>query len=305
MSTSRCFHGAVVPVAVLVAATAAIEVRAEVVRFKTSDGIEIVGDYVAPPQGSEPAPVAILLHMYGVTRSSWAPLIAKLTPAGFAVLAIDLRGHGDSGAPKAAELHAKVADRDPAVFREMIKDVEAARAWLCGRKDVDQARVALIGASVGCSLAFVNAVDDPSVDVVVAMTPGTGYLGMDSTVPMLHYRHRPVLLMATEYERNACDVLKRLNPEADERIMGSMTAHGTRMFRALDGVEEMIVDFVKKGVGKRSDSPVVSVVGGDVYYPSVEALTRSLGDTDPASLRWYSSDEEARSRGLAAFGDEP
>jgi len=283
----------------------ATRLRAEVVRFTTTDGIEIVGDYVAPPRNAAPAPVAILLHMYGSNRSSWAPLIEKLTPAGFAVLAIDLRGHGDSGAPRAEELRTQIENREPGVFHDMHFDVEAARRWLAGRREVDPARVALIGASVGCSIAFQYAVEDRSVDVIVAMTPGTGYLGLDSTGPVLQLRGRPMLLMATEYERKACDVLGLLNPDATVRIMGSMTAHGTRMFRALDGVEAMIVAFVKEGVGPRTDAPVVAVADGEVYYDSASSLNASVGETDSSLLRWYSSSAEAERRGLHAPGAKP
>ena len=305
MNTHRCFRWLVVAIAAIGSITPGPALRAEVVRFTTADGIEIVGDYHAPPKDAAPAPVAILLHMYGSSRSSWGPLIEKLTPAGFAVLAIDLRGHGESGAPKIEEFRTQIENREPRLFHDMHFDLEAARRWLAGRDDVDPARVALIGASIGCSIAFQYAVNDRSVDVVVAMTPGTGYLGLDSTTPMLKLGDRPVLLMATEYERQACDGLGRLNSSATVRIMGKMTAHGTRMFRALDGVEAMIVAFVKEGVGVRTESPVVAVAEGDMYYRSVESLIAAVGETDAGLLRWYSSGEEARRRGLRTPGARP
>ena len=184
-------------------------------------------------------------------------------------------------------------------------DIEAARRWLAGRDDIDPARVALIGASVGSSIALQYAVGDRSVDVVVAMTPGTGYLGLDSTTPISKLRNRPMLLLATEYERKACDVLGRLNPEATVRIMGQMTAHGTRMFRALDGIEAIIVAFVKEGVGERTESPVVAVAGADMYYHGVAALRDSEGKIAPTLLRWFSSGEEAERRGLRGPGVKP
>ncbi len=305
MNTSGYSHWSIVAAVVVGSIVSAARLHAEVVRFTTTDGIEIVGDYHAPPQDAAPAPVAILLHMYGSNRLTWGPLIEKLTPAGFAVLAIDLRGHGESGAPKIEEFRTQIQKHQPGLFHDMHFDLEAARRWLAGRDDVDPTRVALIGASVGSSIALQYAVGDRSVDVVVAMTPGTGYLGLDSTSPMLKLRERPILLLATEYEREACDVLGRLNSDATVRIMGKMTAHGTRMFRALDGVEAMIVEFVKEGVGVRTGSGVVAVADGDVYYPSVESLSALVGETDPGLLRWYSSGEEARRRGLRAPGARP
>jgi pimeloyl-ACP methyl ester carboxylesterase len=305
MNVSTCPSFVVALVAATLTACSGAASRAEVVKFQTADGIEIVGDYHAPPSGAAPAPIAILLHMYGSSRSSWTPLIEKLHPAGFAVLAIDLRGHGQSGAPKTAELQARIKDRDPAVFRDMHFDVEAARRWLAGRDDIDPARVALVGASIGCSIAFEYAMRDRSVDVVVAMSPGTGYMGLDSVAPVQKLRERPILLTATEYERKACDVLSKFNPDATVRIIGKMTAHGTRMFRALEGVEAMIVEFVSDGVGERTKGTVVATEDGGVFYENVKALTAAVGPTDRAALRWYSSPREAKRRGLRAWSATP
>jgi len=69
------------------------------VEYLTADGVKIVGDYWAPADMEQKAPVVILLHMYQSDRSSWKPLVPALQENGFAVLAIDLRGHGASTEP--------------------------------------------------------------------------------------------------------------------------------------------------------------------------------------------------------------
>ncbi len=272
----------------------------EVVRFQTTDGLEIVGDYRPAAAGGMPAPVAIMLHMYGSDRSSWKPLMEPLHVAGFATLAIDLRGHGESGAPRKEALHEMIKAGAGVVFRDMVMDVEAARQWLALRDDIDQARIALVGASIGCSVAINYAAQDVSVDVVVAMTPGTGYFGVDSTIPMRMLGSRPVLLLATEHERQACDKLAGIQPHATKRILGKMTAHGTRMFQAMPGVKKMIVDFLTGGVGQRSPAPVVSVSGSAVFFRSLKALAASTGPVNRKTVRWFNSADEATSRGLHA-----
>src|SRR5438067_11023510 len=71
--------------------------KAEKVKYDTSDGVKIVADYYAPttqPDRDKKAPVAILIHMYPLTRDSWGPLIPSLHEAGFAILAYDIRGMG-------------------------------------------------------------------------------------------------------------------------------------------------------------------------------------------------------------------
>ncbi len=221
---------------------------AEVVKFTTDDGIKIVGEFWRPASTEGDAPVAILLHMYRSNRAAWKPLVPKLTDAGFAVLAIDMRGHGDSVEPKSKDLARRVQKRDPSLFKAMHHDVAAAQAFLAKQKGTDMSRVALIGASVGCSVAIDYAARSSSVDVVVCMTPGTGYLGVDSTKPIIKLGDRPTLLLATEDERQATDELCRLNSKVTCEIVGKGRVHGTHMFGKIAGIEKRIVDFVKAGV---------------------------------------------------------
>lgn len=295
---NRCTIGAGAAVSLLAFGGVAIRAAGETVRFQTTDDLEIVGDYLPALASTHPAPVVILLHMYGSDRSSWAPLIKPLHDAGFATLAIDLRGHGESGAPRTEALREMIQGGASKVFRDMWLDVDGARRWLAARTDIDQARVGIVGASVGCSVAFNYAIKDVSIDVIVAMSPGSGYFGVDSTIPMRLMGTRPVLLLATDHERQACDKLAELHSGATKRILGKMTAHGTRMFQALDGVEAMIVAFLNSGVGPRSSAPVVSVQGSGVYYDSLEAMSADGADADRANLRWFSSSREAEERGV-------
>ncbi len=61
--------------------------------FTTEDGIKISANYW--PAKSENA--VVLLHMLGRNKESWTSFAEKLKKAGFNVLAIDMRGHGESG----------------------------------------------------------------------------------------------------------------------------------------------------------------------------------------------------------------
>ncbi|MDE2854638.1 MAG: hypothetical protein OXN88_10745 [Chloroflexota bacterium] len=54
------------------------------------------------------APVILLLHMLNSNRAAWDPLIPDLRAAGYALLNIDMRGHGDSGGSR--DWDAAIAD---------------------------------------------------------------------------------------------------------------------------------------------------------------------------------------------------
>jgi len=274
---------------------------AEPIRVTTEDGIEIVGDFypaAASDSPSQPAAAVILLHMYQSDRSAYKPLAEALTQAGIAALAIDMRGHGESGGSKREELRKRAVGRDESLFQAMWRDVKAAHGWLIQNDKIDPSRVALVGASVGCSVALDYAVRDRSVDVIVCMTPGTNYLGVDSTGPIRTYGKRPVLLLATEDEREATDALSRLNSSATAQIVGKGRVHGTQMFGKITGIEQQIVDFIRQNLGDpREQQPVVARFGSDHFFPSAQALQQSE-PCRPDELRWFSSAKEAGQRGL-------
>ena len=82
------------------------------VEFTTSDGVQIVGDFYLPKKPVEKLPAVILLHMYDSNRRAWDTLAPELQKAGLAVLAIDLRGHGESIQPANLQLETKAKNRD-------------------------------------------------------------------------------------------------------------------------------------------------------------------------------------------------
>jgi len=68
----------------------------------TDDGVEIVGDYYPPPPAKgKNAPVVLLLHAVGpqrinASRKDWEKFPEQLQSKGYAVIAFDFRGYGDS-----------------------------------------------------------------------------------------------------------------------------------------------------------------------------------------------------------------
>jgi dienelactone hydrolase len=223
------------------------ELQKSKAEFKTDDGVTIMGDYY-PPTGRAISPVAILLHMYKHDRTTWAPLVKPLHEAGFAVLAIDMRGHGESTEPASMNLAERVTQRDPKLFNDMHKDALAAIQWVRAQPNVDQKMLVLIGASVGCSVAIDTMVREPSVDAIVCLTPGANYLGVDSIEHILKTGSRPILLLATEDEREATDVLSKSADNATGEIVSPGRIHGTNMFGEVAGIEAKITAFVRDAV---------------------------------------------------------
>ena len=85
-------------------------------RFAAFGGVHLVGDVGGDARGAS----VILLHGGGQTRHSWGAATSALAARGYYIVALDLRGHGDSEwAPDANYgIDAQIGDMH-AVIREM------------------------------------------------------------------------------------------------------------------------------------------------------------------------------------------
>lgn len=266
--------------------------RSLIVSIKATDGPLLVADFY--PAKADEAPAVILLHMYRSNRSKWDPLVPKLLDAGFAVLAVDMRGHGESVEPVNMELVKRVGARDASLFNSIFRDVEGAYIFLTG-ENVDMTRVGIVGASVGASAGIHAASENPAIDAVVCMTAGIGYLNVNSVEHIQQCKEQPILLLSTEQERRATDRLVTLNASATKKIYPGGEAHGTRMFGKIEGVEDEIVAFLKKHLGKSTDKHVVAEYGKDVFVPAGSDAHKAMR---PDRVWWFSSADEATKRGL-------
>lgn len=121
-----------------------------------SGGLRLAGQLYIPARGARPAPGVVICHGLSSRKESHADFARLLQSRGFAVLAFDLRGHGESE----GELDAKPVD-----------DVLAAVRFLAGQPQVDPSRVALRGSSLGGQLAIHAAAESETVRAVVAICP--------------------------------------------------------------------------------------------------------------------------------------
>ncbi len=240
----------------------------ERVTIKTSDDVRIVADYYAPTAGGgSAAPCAVLVHMYPADRQSWKPLAPRLRDAGFAVLAYDIRGAGESIEPTSQDLPKRYQSYDRKLFAAAWKDTAAALDWLARRKECDPKRVVLIGASVGSSIALQCAAQERHVRAVVCLSPGERHIGVDALGPMRRMRNRPVMLVAAQGEQAQAEAVARAGKNVTVDIRpGGRDHHGTWMFAASYGDELLnrIVEFVVKHREKPKDDEPEPAEGSGV-----------------------------------------
>lgn len=129
----------------------------ETLRQTSSDGVQTVGWYVAPPKG--PAPAVLVLHGHGGHRDQILEQLAFLHAAGFGAVAMDLRHHGES---------------QPAICTFGLTEALDVRAWLDfveARAEHKGQKIGLLGYSMGAVTALSAMKRYPDVAATVADSP--------------------------------------------------------------------------------------------------------------------------------------
>lgn len=261
--------------------------------FGTVDGVQISGTYYPAAHQSDGAPIVILVHGELSDRTAWSSLVPRLHDAGFATLAIDLRGHGQSGSGRERE---RVAARDEALFAAMDLDVWAAYDWLAQQPGVDRARFAVIGADVGASVAVRYAVLDRSVDAVVGLTPRARAIGLDAQADVAQLKGRRLLFLAATADEDEAQALAGAAEGAKAKSYKS-DGRGTQLLSAGVYAERDVVEFLHHAVGRPTSTIVYGSIQKDVYHLPGSGWVARISSTN---LRHYSSRDEAESRGLRA-----
>ncbi len=137
--------------------------------FETFDLVQIRGSFDLPTGIPAPIPAVLLLHGYGETRSVWEDLKNRLLVDGWAVMAIDLRGHGRSTTRNQEPITPAPEWRQDA--RQFPLDVEPALDWLQSQPRVNASRIVVIGSEVGANLALIAGGRYAEVATVVAINP--------------------------------------------------------------------------------------------------------------------------------------
>lgn len=225
---------------------------AKPIKLKTSDDIEISGDFwptsdvFSSTSDVKNAPAGILLHMMPATKESWKDFTRKLNQEGFQCLAIDLRGHGES------------AD-GPDGFREFtekehqqsIKDAEAAAEFFVS-KGVPMEKIFLAGASIGANLSLQFQSMHPEIMASILLSPGLNYKGIETEAMVKKLKDNQSLFLTAggendEYSSETVQKLFELtSSKYKEMRIFENAGHGTSIFTEEPGLMDEIILWLKK-----------------------------------------------------------
>jgi dienelactone hydrolase len=137
--------------------------------LKTFDLVELHASFELPLGVPAPIPAVLLLHGYGEDRNVWKDFSRELLNRGYAVMALDLRGHGESRLKN--QLPMQVTPEWRTNLHEFPVDLDPALDWLKSRPRVDNSKIIVIGFDVGANLALIASGRFEEVRTVVAIKP--------------------------------------------------------------------------------------------------------------------------------------
>ena len=218
------------------------------VSFSSIDSVEVSALF-GTAQADGLLPVVILLHDLGGNKSDWlndTDTYVALLERGYAVLAIDMRGHGQTPLPDARQV-LELIDLELSFL-----DVHAALVWLQSQSKVDVSRIAVVGSGSGGNVAYVSSGRMPElIKTGVSLSPGLW--GAASLEPLVigaglePFGPRSMLFMAGDQDQiQAGDVIlsyaefaRSLEAQTaepkDVRVFPDSADHG---FALLDNVAE-------------------------------------------------------------------
>ncbi|HDR06056.1 MAG TPA: alpha/beta fold hydrolase, partial [Candidatus Coatesbacteria bacterium] len=169
-----------------------------------------------------------------------APLVETLIARGLEVVALDMRGHGQSTA----------GDLDYRGFGtgEWLGCSGDIRAALDLLAEKVEGRYFLIGASIGANLALVEAAGDERVAGIILLSPGSDYHGVRPGAYAERYGGRPALLVAAGddgYSEKSAAALAELLPGAELEVYPD-GGHGTQLFASRPELRALIGGWLER-----------------------------------------------------------
>ncbi|MBV9171637.1 MAG: alpha/beta hydrolase [Chloroflexi bacterium] len=247
---------------------------AEEVTFSSeADSMRISGWFFAAPEcESQPRPTVVLCHGVWTGRRECLPLALKFRAAGYNVLCFDFRAHGASDG------------RFTSVGFHETNDVLGAVHYLRTRPEVDPARIAVIGFSMGAAATIQAAARCPDIAAVVADSAYASFVDAAKYSFSLVTRvpHFPIAPIAMRWAKwivrvdadrlRPVDVIRQIAPRPLLITHGVLdeivpVRHAYTLFQAAEEPKELWVVQGAHHVGARDTDP-------DAYYERVERFLR-------------------------------
>lgn len=185
------------------------------------DKLKLVGSYYAQKDDKKLSPAVLLVHDAGGKRGDLDEIAQRLQQKGFAVLTIDLRGHGESVGHNVcqgktwAELD---NDAKQKTWSSAMHDIKAAMQWLAAQPGIHKSNIALLGDRAGCTLAARQASKDENVRSLVLLDPPSALWGFDLSHEVQALAGVPTLIAVTKEAKHQAETIAESGRSANNGL---------------------------------------------------------------------------------------
>lgn len=167
------------------------------VQVQTSDDVMLIGDFYVPRSKKSLAPGVVVVHQAGGNRAELESLSTRLQKQGFGVLALDLRGHGDSATEDMSWQDGNDDERRK-LWSFSMRDLDAAVTFLTEQEGMHGTNLSLVAYGNGGTLVARHAVRDENVRAIAMVQPGQPYHGFNFAKDLADLGGLPTLMAVSK-----------------------------------------------------------------------------------------------------------
>ncbi|MBI2628274.1 MAG: alpha/beta fold hydrolase [Candidatus Niyogibacteria bacterium] len=210
------------------------------------DGVKIMANLA---EVEKPAGWLILIHMMPATKESWQDFAEKARDKKYESVAIDLRGHGESGNGPDGFLYFTDEEHRKSVF-----DIQAAADYLINSRGAALAKIFFIGASIGANLSLKYLAENQKFPAAILLSAGLNYRGI-KTEPLVKNLQagQKVFFASAKDDRaggNNAEMNRKLYDLTPAKVEKQIKifetgGHGTDLLKDNPKLENLIFEFLK------------------------------------------------------------
>lgn len=222
-------------------------VKAEVIRFKSFDGVEIPAIYYKPHQATEVNKVPAMVWVHGgpggQSRQNFSSLIQYMVNHGYAVLAVNNRGSSGYGKTFYQMDDLNHGEKD-------LQDCVEGKNWLAAQSEINAEKIGIIGGSYGGYMTMAALTYTPEeFDVGVNLFGVTNWVRTLKSIPPWWESFKDALYLELGDPYSADSTrLKRISPlfHTDKVTKPLIVLQGSQDPRVLQVESDEIVAGVRK-----------------------------------------------------------